>query len=72
MRTYLVRIFDQDVLALRLLHQDIGDSAHNTPSICKRDVQLGGKVCRPGGRRAQDDMSRVVAGIRARDVSKSR
>ena len=69
--THLVWVLDQDVLAVRLFHTHVRHSADDTPAVRKRDVQLGGKVHWASGDGAQDDMTRVVARVHARNESKN-
>ena len=67
--TNLVRVLDQDVLALGHLHAEICDRAHDTPTIGQRYVELCSKVCRADGRRAENSVACVVARVRAGHIA---
>jgi hypothetical protein len=43
-RSHLVRVFDQNVFALRHLHAHVSDSANDAPSIGQRHVELTGEI----------------------------
>lgn len=44
--TYLIRVFDKNVLSFGLFHTKIGDSTNNTPAVVQRYIQLSSKVTR--------------------------
>lgn len=66
---HLVGVLDEDVLALRLLHEEVRDGADDAPSVRQRDVQLVGEIGWADGLRAQDDMTGVVTWVGTRDVA---
>ena len=42
--TYAVWVLDEHILALRLLHAQVGNGTDDTPTVGKRDVHLSRKV----------------------------
>lgn len=67
--THLVRVFYEDVFALRLLHAKICHGPDNTPSIRKRNIELSSKVSRPNRLRAQNNMASMVSWVGTGDVT---
>ena len=45
--THLVGVLDENILAIRLFHEEIRDCSHDAPAIPERDVQLGGEIRGP-------------------------
>jgi hypothetical protein len=63
--TYLVRVLDEDVLAIRVLQAKVDDRADDSPPVRDRDIELGSEVGRANRGCAQDHMARVVARVSA-------
>lgn len=65
----LVRILDEHIFSFGHLHAKIGNSPHDTPSICQGNVELTRKLGRTDRCSTEDDVPSIVSGCGARDVS---
>ena len=70
--THLVRVLEQDVLALRLLEAEVGDGADDSPSVGEVDVHLRRKVSWLVPLGAEDRVARGIARVDTRNVSERR
>lgn len=72
LRTHLVGVLEEYVLALGLLEAQIGDGPDNSPSVGERDVHLRSKLAGLVPLGTEDGVTGRVAGVGTRDVSGGR
>lgn len=69
MSTYTVRILDQDVFTLGLLHDQVGNRSHDTPTIVERDVHLSSKLQRLVRLHTDNDVSLGISRVGSGNVT---
>jgi hypothetical protein len=65
--THVVGVFDQYISALGLLHAQVNDHPHDTPSISERDGHLSGEVLRLVALNTDNGMPLGILSILSRD-----
>lgn len=65
----LIRVLDQDILALWSLETHISNRTNNTPAVGEREVHLGSKVARLPAYDAEDNVAVVGLGVGTGDES---
>lgn len=70
MTSYLIRVLEDKILALRLLYASIQDGMEHTPGITHVQHHLLGQLCRLYLLEAQDLVQLGVDGMDTRDISK--